>query len=165
MTQKGFFIRVRKIIYLHLFFIMMHRKKSDVDIILDLLKETLEANPTSSFTASLLHQYQERGGLSKKQLEGLHHKASKVATINAGKLATLEAIILKKNMKHKSPLPQPTPLYIKDEAAGQQITAILQKYPQHKRVLFLKAQYDSNAPFSMSDAEELKRFYKLLIAK
>ena len=60
----------------------MKRKKLDVDIVLDILKETLAANPTSSFTASLLHQYQERGGLSKKQLEGLHHKASKVNTIN-----------------------------------------------------------------------------------
>jgi hypothetical protein len=47
----------------------MHRKKLGVDIILDVLNETLAANPTSTFTASLLHQYQQRGSLSKKQLE------------------------------------------------------------------------------------------------
>lgn len=141
----------------------MHRKKPDVDIVLDILKETLVANPTSTFTASLLQQYQQRGGLSKKQLEGLHHKASKVETIAPGKLATLEAIILKKPMKHKSPLPQPTPLFVKDAATGNLIMEILQKYPQHKRVLFFKAKYDNNEPLAVTETEELRRFHKLLI--
>jgi hypothetical protein len=141
----------------------MHRKKLGVDIILDVLNETLAANPTSTFTASLLHQYQQRGSLSKKQLEGLHHKASKVSSITVGKLATLEAIILKKFNKHKSALPQPAPLFTKDEAKGKLITAILQKYPQHKRVLFFKAKYDNNQPFAVVETEELKRFYKILV--
>jgi len=143
----------------------MQRKKPDVDVILDVLTETLAANPTSTFTASLLQQYHERGSLSKKQLEGLYHKASKVNTITDGKLATLQAIILKKPTRYKSPLPQPTPLFVKDELTDLQITAILQKYPQHKRVLFFKANYDNNKPFSVTDTEELKRFYKLLIEK
>lgn len=143
----------------------MQRKKPDVDIIMDVLKDTLAANPSSTFTASLLHQYQERGGLSKKQLEGLYHKASKVDTITEGKLATLQAIILKKHTKHKSPLPQPTPVFVKDETTGKLIAAILEKYPQHKRVLFFKANYDSNKPFSVTETEELKRFHKLLIEK
>lgn len=143
----------------------MERKKPDVDVVLNVLKETLAANPTSTFTASLLQQYQERGGLSKKQLEGLYHKASKVNTITEGKLATLQAIILKKPTRYKSPLPQPTPAFTKDEAIGKLITAILEKYPQHKRVLFFKANYDSNKPFAVTETEELKRFYKLLIDK
>lgn len=141
----------------------MQRKKLDVDIILDVLKETLAANPTSTFTASLLQQYELRGNLSKKQLEGLYHKASKVDTIAVGKIATLQAIILKKPMKHKSPLPQPTPLYIKDEIVGNYITAILQKYPQHKRVVFLNAKYNNNEPFNTVETDEIKRFFKLLI--
>jgi hypothetical protein len=143
----------------------MQRKKPDVDVIMDVLKQTLEANPTSSFTASLLQQYQERGGLSKKQLEGLFHKASKVESISEGKLATLQAIILKKPTRHKSPLPQPAPIFTKDEATGKLITAILEKYPQHKRVLFFKANYDNNKPFAVTEAEELKRFYRLLVEK
>jgi hypothetical protein len=73
----------------------MQRKKPGVDIILDVLNETLAVNTTSTFVTSLLYQYQERGGLSKKQLEGLYHKASKVVTNAPGKLATLQAIILK----------------------------------------------------------------------
>jgi hypothetical protein len=141
----------------------MQRKKPDVDIVLDLLKETLAANPTSSFTASLLQQYQERGGLSKKQLEGLYHKASKVEHVNPGKLATLQAIILKKPMKHKSPLPQPVAAFVKDETAGKLISDILLKYPQHKRVVFFKGKYENNEPFSVLESEELKRFHKLLI--
>lgn len=142
---------------------MLHRKKQDVDIILDLLKETLHANPTSTFAASLLHQYQERGSLSKKQLEGLYHKASKVTDISEGKLATLQAIILKKPTRYKSELPQALPAIIKDETAGKQLTEILEKFPQHKRVVFFKAKYDNNETFAVTEAEELKRFYKLLI--
>jgi hypothetical protein len=141
----------------------MQRKKPGVDIILDVLKETLTANPSSSFTASLLQQYQERGGLSKKQLEGLYHKASKVEHIAPGKLATLQAIILKKPMKHRSPLPQPIAAFVKDETAGQLITEILLKYPQHKRVVFFKGKYENNEPLSVVENEELKRFHKLLI--
>ena len=141
----------------------MQRKKPDVDIVLDILKETLLHNPTSTFVSSLLHQYQERGGLSKKQLEGLYHKASKVETIAPGKMATLEAIILKKPQKHRSALPVPTPLFTKDEVSGKLITEILEKYPQHKRVVFLKARYDNNEPLSVTEVEELKRFHKILV--
>ncbi len=140
----------------------MQRKKPGVDIILDVLNETLAVNTTSTFVKSLLFQYRERGGLSKKQLEGLYHKASKVVTIAPAKLATLQAIILKKPMKHKSPLPIAGPAFVKDEETGKLIIAILQKYPQHKRVLFLKNRYDNNEPLSLPETEELKRFYKLL---
>ena len=143
----------------------MQRKKPDVDIILDVLKETLAANPSSTFTASLLQQYQLRGSLSKKQLEGLHHKATKVDSIAPGKLATLEAIILKKHTRHKSPLPVAAPAITKDETVGPLIDAILEKYPQHKRVVFLKARYNNNDPFAAAETEEVKRFYKLLIEK
>ena len=49
----------------------MKRLKPEVDIVLDLLKEVATANPANSFAQSILVQYQERGGLSKKQLQGL----------------------------------------------------------------------------------------------
>ena len=140
----------------------MQRLKPDVDIILDILKAVLVAQPLSSFTQSLLHQYQERGGLSKKQLEGLYGKASKIKAIPAGKLATLEAIILKRPTREKSALPATGPMYKKDEAAGQQIEAILAKYPQHKRVLFLKVKYDNNEVLSPADIAELQKFGKLI---
>lgn len=142
--------------------ITMYRKKPDVDIINDLLKLAGAAYPDSVFIQSLHHQYQERGGLSKKQLEGLYKKASKVNSIPANKLATLEAVILSRPNRYKSALPVTTPLYTKDTRAGELITAILEKYPQHKRVLFLKIKYDNNEVLSAAEISELERFYKLL---
>ncbi|MBI1781809.1 MAG: hypothetical protein HYR66_10625 [Sphingobacteriales bacterium] len=140
----------------------MQRKKPEVDVIMDILKATGVAYPESEFIKSLTFQYQERGGLSKKQLQGLYGKASKVKSIAPHKLATLEAVILKKPMKYKSDLPENTPLYTKDETAGTLIHAILTKYPQHKRVLFLKARYDNNETITPAEITELEKFNKLL---
>ena len=137
----------------------MQRLKPDVDIVLDILKAVLTAQPLSSFTASLLKQYEERGGLSKKQLEGLYSKAQKINTIPVGKLATLEAIILRKHSKHKSELPETTPLYEKDEETGKIIDAILAKYPEHKRVLFLKSKYDNNEILQPAEKLDLQKFF------
>jgi len=139
----------------------MQRLKPEVDIVLDILKAVTEAQPHSSFAQSLLHQYQERGGLSKKQLEGLQNKALKVKTIPPNKLATLEAIILRKHTKHKSELPSAAPLYVKDEETGNMIKAILEKYPQHKRVLFFQLKYDNNEVFSAAEKTELLKFSKM----
>lgn len=139
----------------------MQRLKPDVDIVLDILKAVLDAQPLSSFTQSLLHQYQERGGLSRKQLEGLYSKASKIQSIPSNKLATLEAIILKKPQRFKSVLPEIKPLYNKDEAAGKMINDVLAKYPQHKRVLFLKLKYENNEMLSATELAELQKFNKL----
>ncbi len=141
----------------------MQRLKPEVDIVKDILEAVLEAQPLSSFTKSLYHQYQERGGLSKKQLQGLLNKAEKISSIPPGKLATLEAIILHKHSKHKSELPAITPLYTKNEEAGRKIESILLKYPQHKRILFLKLKFDNNEVLSNTDLAELEKFHKLLI--
>jgi hypothetical protein len=141
----------------------MNRIRPEVDIVLQLLQTVLEAKPHSAFTASLLAQYQERGGLSKKQLQGLYDKASGVEGISVAKLATLEAIIMKKHTKHRSPVPAATPLYTKDEVAGQLIDALLAKFPAHKRVLFIKAKYDNNEVLIPAEIAELKKFHQLLI--
>lgn len=133
-----------------------------MDIVLDVLQAVLEAQPDSAFVQSLLHQYQERGGLSKKQLQGLYGKAQRIQTIPANKLATLEAIILRKHTKERSVLPATTPLYTKDEGTGKMITAILDKYPQHRRVLFLKSKYDNNEILSAAEVTELEKFTKML---
>ncbi|MBC7873608.1 MAG: hypothetical protein H7Y01_06420 [Ferruginibacter sp.] len=139
----------------------MHRLKPDVDIVLDILKAVTAAQPLSSFAQSLLHQYEERGGLSKKQLEGLHNKALKIKTIPPNKLVTLEAIILRKHSRHSSPLPAAAPLYEKDEETGNMIKAILEKYPEHKRVLFFQLKYNNNELLSPAEKTELLKFSKL----
>lgn len=128
----------------------------------DLLKAVLAAQPGSSFIQSLLQQYEERGGLSKKQLQGLYDKAAKIESIPASKLATLEAVILKKPTRYKSVLPPSEPLYKKNEEAARMLEEILAKYPQHKRVLFLKSKYDNNETLSATEMSELQKFNKLL---
>jgi hypothetical protein len=134
----------------------------DVDVIRDVLEQTEIAFPASTFVKSIHQQYLNRGGLSKKQLEGLYQIAQKVNTISPGKLSTLEAIILKKPTRYKSEKPAPAPLYKKNEVQGKMIEGILEKYPQHKRVLFLKVKYDNNEILNSTEIGELERFYKLL---
>jgi hypothetical protein len=140
----------------------MQRKRPDVDIILDILNACVEAQPGSSFAKSLLNQYQERGGLSKKQLEGLYNKAAKVESIPPNKLATLEAEIKKRPNRYKSEAPAPTPLYTRDERLSILADEILAKYPEHKRVIFLKTKYENNEPLSPNEISELERFHKML---
>ena len=141
----------------------MVRKLPTVDVINDVLQLTLAAYPSSDFIKSLLFQYHERGGLGKKQLQGLHSKASKVNTMPPGKLATLEAIILKKPTRYKSPIPVPVPVAAKDVKMGQLLTEILTRYPQHKMALFLKAKYDNNEALFAKDISEIERFHKILV--
>jgi hypothetical protein len=141
----------------------MQRKKPDVDVIKDVLKAALEAYPESSFIQSLSYQYEERGGLSKKQLEGLYKKVAGVKSIPANKLATLEAEILKRPTRYKSTIPPPTPLYSKDQRIGKLIEDILTNLPAHKRVLFFKIKYDNNEPLSSTEIAELEKFHKRLM--
>ena len=140
----------------------MQRKKPDVDVINDILKAALLAYPNSTFVQSLSLQYQERGGLSKKQLEGLHKKALEIRDIPTNWIATLEAEILKRPTRYKSSPPAPKPLYAKDENIGRMIISILDKYPQHKRVLFLKSKYYNNEQLTSAEISELEKFYKLI---
>lgn len=141
---------------------MVYKKRPDLDIILDILEEVLQAKPDSTFIKSLRHQYLERGSLSKKQLQGLFSKAQKIPAVSASRLASLEAVILKMPNKFKSDIPQPKPLYEKDESVGEMMDAILAKYPQHKRVLYLKSKYDNNETLNATEISELKKFLKLV---
>ncbi len=140
----------------------MRRIRPDVDIIMDVLRAVVEAKPGSGFAQSLLLQYQERGGLSRKQLEGLHAIAQKLDSIPVSKLATLEAIILKKPVKTRSELPPTAPLYQKDEESGKLIQSVLDKFPAHKRVLYFQSKYNNNEPLTVADIAELQKFAKLL---
>ena len=50
-------------------------QKERLDIVNEVLEECILAYPVSSFIISLYKQYQQRGSLSKKQLQGLYGKA------------------------------------------------------------------------------------------
>lgn len=140
----------------------MQQNKPKLDIINMLLEDCIMAFPVSSFVISIYQQYQRRGWLSKKQLQGLYDKASKINGALPGRLAALESIIKKMPTRQKSELPENKPMFEKDEASGKLIEQILSKYPQHKRVLFLKAKYSNNETLSALDITELKKFSKML---
>ena len=141
----------------------MLKQKPGIDIVNDLLEDCILAYPLSSFIISIYKQYQQRGSLSKKQLQGLHGKAAKIEGISTGKLGTLEAIIKKMPTRYKSDLPTAAAEPEKDESHLELIDGILQKFPQHKRVLFFKAKADSKEPLSEAEISEIKKFAKLLL--
>jgi hypothetical protein len=132
-----------------------------VDVILMILNAAHAARPDSTLISSLLQQYRERGGLSKKQLEGLHSKAGKIEGISAAHLATLEAIILKRPTRYK---PEPPKIVTESpEDHSPLIESILQKYPAHKRILYFKMKLENREQLTQLEKEELVKFGKLLL--
>lgn len=137
---------------------------NDINVMLDILKQLQEAHPKSAFVSSLYQQFCTRGGLSKKQLEGLYDKASKAGTLPQHKLATLEAIIKRKPVKERSAATQKAIPPVKDIVTGEILENILAKYPQHKRLLFLQSKYNNNQHLTAAEIAEIQKF-KLLLLK
>lgn len=139
-------------------------KKKKIDIIDKLLEACYQHNKDALFVMSLMHQYEERGSLSKKQLEGLLLKAKKAKDIPAGLIAGVEAIVLKMPTRDKTPVEE---VRNKEQETGDKsgelIQELLQKYPQHKRVLFLKAQLEQRKILAVTEQQEVEKFYQLLI--
>ena len=141
----------------------MHLINPDIDIVAQIIEAVLVAKPDDAFCKSIQLQYMERGNLSKKQLEGLQGKALRITGINPGKLATLEAIIKKKHITHRSEVTIVHKPIEADEEAEKMLQEILEKFPQHKRVLFFKSNFEKSPVLILSEKEELKKFYKILI--
>jgi hypothetical protein len=139
----------------------MKSQKQGIDIINEVLEACIVAYPVSSFIISLYQRYQKMGSLSKKQLQGLYDKASRIEDLAPNILATLEAIIKRMPTRYKSEKPESKPLFEKDEATGKLIADILAKYPEHKRALFLKAKYENNEPLSAAEMGDLQRFKRM----
>ncbi|KYP13082.1 hypothetical protein [Flavihumibacter sp. CACIAM 22H1] len=142
----------------------MEKKRPEIDIVNEVLEACIMAYPVSSFVISLYKQYLQRGSLSKKQLQGLYGKASRIEDLPAGKLATLEALIARMPTRLKSSLPaiDQQAVFERDPEAGKLIAAILSRYPEHKRVLFLQGKYLRNEPLLPADIADLKRFARVL---
>jgi hypothetical protein len=134
-----------------------------VDVVLMLLQAAHAARPDSNLITSFLQQYQERGGLSKKQLEGLHSKASKIEGMSPAHLATLQAIILKKPTRYKTEKPVIPVGEKEDTATHEMIDAILSRYPSHKRVLFFKMKTGGREELTQQEKDEILKFGKLLL--
>jgi hypothetical protein len=143
----------------------MQKRKPEVDIIDKVLDACYKAGSKGIFIESLMHQYEERGSLSKKQLQGLYQKALKVEDMPPNWLATLEATILKMSTRYKPSLTVKKVISTNDEHIGKLIAAILAKYPQHKRVLFLRSKHENRETLTATEIAELEKFYKILLQK
>jgi hypothetical protein len=133
------------------------------DVLLSILTKMKELHPASSFVTSVYNQYCNRGGLSKKQLEGLLDKAQKTPQLPQSNIATIEAIIKKKPTRERAAATISAAAPQKDALLGQLLREILNKYPQHKRVLFIQSKYSKNEAIAALEIEEIKKFHKLLV--
>jgi hypothetical protein len=136
--------------------------KPRIDIVNEILEECITAYPVSSFVISLYKQYQQRGSLSKKQLEGIYAKSAQIENISPSKLATLEALIKRMPTRYKSDVSAPVAAFEKDPVAGEMIDTILAKRPEHKTVRLLKVKYDKNEILTTAELADLKRFAQAL---
>jgi len=147
----------------------MLSKNKKIDVIDKLLSLCYAHNKDALFIMSLMHQYEERVSLSKKQLEGLLLKAQKIKEIPAHQIAAVEAIVLKMPTRDKTPVQKTAPAI--NEAQAQisaslaQTDQILALYPAHKQVLLLKSKLSSNQPLTPQEQADLTKFVKILVKK
>jgi len=59
--------------------------------------------------------------------------------------------------RYKSEKPLAKPLYEKDKITGELIGQILEIYPQHKGVLFIRAKFENHEPLSPTEIADLKK--------
>jgi hypothetical protein len=147
----------------------MLSKNKKIDVIDKLLSLCYAHNKDALFIMSLMHQYEERGSLSKKQLQGLLLKAQKIKEIPAHQIAAVEAIVLKMPNRDKTPVQKTTPAISEAEAqiaaARTQTEQVLAVYPSHKQVLLLRSKLMSHQSLTPQEQADLTKFVKILVKK
>jgi hypothetical protein len=143
----------------------MEIKKGSIDFIDKILMACYDSNKDDLFVMSLMHQYEDRGFLTKGQLQGLFYKAEKVDGLSTGLLATLQATISKLPTKEKKNTTVVLNELKVDEETERLINEILAKYPQHKGVIGLQNKFKKYAKLTAAEKLELNKIYKLLFVK
>lgn len=144
----------------------MQIKKGDIDFV-DKILTCCYAHfkQEDLFVMSVMHQYEERGFLTKGQLQGLYYKAEKVPNLPAGLLATLQATITKLPTKAKKNEPLVLADVKKDEETEKILTQILAKFPQHKAIIGLQNNFTKYTKLNPTEKLELNKIFKLLVEK
>ncbi len=135
-----------------------------IDVIDKVLEACYRHNKDGLFVMSLMHQYEERGSLSRKQLEGLLHKARKIEEMPIGWIAAVEAIIKRMPVREKSAIP--VQQEVNDETGKNQeklIQDILSLYPAHRQVLIFKQQLAVQKELDAASYSSLQRLHKKLV--
>ena len=143
----------------------MEIKKGQLDFVEKILTACYKSLKYDLFVMSLMHQYEERGFLTKGQLQGLYYKAEKIEDFPAGLLATLEATISKLPTREKKNAPIVLNEVKKDEETANKLAEILAKYPQHKAVIGIQNNFIKHSKLSSTEKLELNKIYKILFKK
>lgn len=143
----------------------MEIKKGSLDFVEKILTACYNSNKDDLFVMSLMHQYEDRGFLTKGQLQGLFYKAEKVKDLSVGLLATLERAISKLPTKEKKNTPIILKEEKKDEETENKLNEILSKYPRHKAILGLQSSFKKHSKLNSAEKLELDKIYKLLFKK
>jgi hypothetical protein len=114
---------------------------------------------------SLMHQYEERGFLTKGQLQALFYKAEKVPNLPTGLLATLQSTILKLPTRNKKQETIVITQEKQDTETETMISTILAKHPQHKAVLGLQNIFNKHSKLSTTEKLDLQKIYNLMKQK
>jgi hypothetical protein len=131
----------------------MQIKKGDIDFVDKILNCCYEHYKINDlFVMSLMHQYEERGFLTKGQLQGLFFKAEKVPNLPAGLLATLESTLKKLPTKEKKNIPiEINKAPKKDEETELMLQKILTAFPQHKAVIGFQNNFNKYEKLSTTE--------------
>lgn len=142
----------------------MAKTSNKIDVIDKLLHACYTANKNNLFIMSLYHQYEERGFLTKKQLQGLLDFAAKHTTVPVALQATVQALVNKMPERNKKETTtfNPTPKALQDY--GVLINEILQKHPTHKAILELQTIWKNKQQLSVTQKNNLLKLHKLLLS-
>lgn len=143
----------------------MQIRKDGLDFVEKILTACYNSNKDDLFVMSLMHQYEDRGFLTKGQLQGLFYKAEKVQELPIGLLATLQATLSKLPTREKKDAPIIISEVKKDEETENILNEILLKYPQHKAVIGLQNNFKKYDKLNSTEKLELNKIYKLLFKK
>ena len=143
----------------------MEIRKGQLDFVEKILDSCFKEFKYDLFLMSLMHQYENRGFLTKGQLQGLYYIAEKNKDLPTGLLATLQATINKLPTREKKNAPIEIKEVKKDEETESILKEILLKYPQHKAVLGLQNNFKKHDKLNSAEKLELDKIYKILFKK
>jgi len=141
----------------------MQIKKGNIDFVDKVLNCCYEHFRQQDLTLlSLMNQYEDRGFLTKGQLQALYYKAEKVPNLPAGLLATLESTISKLPTRNKKQETITLKEQKVDTESQEMLDAILAKFPQHKAIIGLFNNFNKHEKLTTTEKLELQKIYKLM---
>ena len=141
-------------------------RKSDYDFlngVFEWIFYSLPPRSDNTFIRNMYEFYKTRGGLSRKQLTALLNIINGIDAKPPFSPATIEAIIKKKAIKTKAPLPASRPLYEEDADSREKLEKILALAPSHKAALLYLNKLNLHQPLAAAEKENISRFLTLLL--